>query len=68
MQPPVMNIEVNRRRRLVRLSALTLALAVGLSVSVIASAQAADNDSGAAEKPKETPVNLDNFVRAATEI
>ncbi|MGD8236526.1 MAG: hypothetical protein PVJ65_10280 [Chromatiales bacterium] len=51
-----------------RLSALTLALAVGLSVSVIASAQAADNDSGAAEKPKETPVNLDNFVRAATEI
>jgi hypothetical protein len=63
-----MNIEVNRRRRLVRLSALTLALAVGLSVSVIASAQAADNDSGAAEKPKETPVNLDNFVRAATDI
>jgi len=52
----------------VRLSALTLALAVGLSVSVIASAQAADNDSGAAEKPKETPVNLDNFVRAATDI
>ena len=68
MKPPVMNIEANRRRRLVKLSTLTLALAVGLSVHVTASAQPAAEDIDAPAEAREIPVTIDNFARAASDI
>ena len=68
MQPPTMNIDVNRRSRLVRLSTLTLALVVGLSVHVFASPQTADDNPGEKTEAREIPVTVDNFVRAATDI
>jgi len=52
----------------VRLSALTLALAVGLSVPVSASAQLADDNLSEMMEAREIPVTIDNFARAASDI
>jgi hypothetical protein len=52
----------------VKLSTLTLALAVGLSVHASASAQLADEDPGALVEAREIPVTIDNFARAASDI
>ena len=68
MKPPEMKIEVNRRRRRVRLSAFTLALAVGLSVHGFASAQMADDNLSEMMEAREIPVTIDNFARVASEI
>jgi len=71
MNPPstlMMKTEANRRRRPVRLSALTLAFAVGLSVHVSASAQLADDNLSEMMEAREIPVTIDNFAQAASDI
>jgi len=70
VKPPsgAMNTEMNRRRRCVRLSALTLALAVGLTVHVTASAQLADDNLSEMMETREIPVPIDNVARAASDI